>query len=114
VSRRKSDVAMALTQIMATRRPPAQACLMTPPSPIPIHLSDDPDAPSIAIDAARVARGLGLDVAAFRQLMADRKIALLCERGTGADTGRWRATFYLGERRLRLVVDAQGNVLGEA
>lgn len=99
-----------MIQVMATDRPQAQACRMSPSSPIPIHLSDDPDAPSIAIDAARVAHGLGLDVAAFRQLMAER----MCERGTGDDTGRWRATFYLGERRLRLVVDAEGNVLAEA
>ena len=84
---------------------------MTPPPTIPIRLSDEPHAPSVEIDGACIARGLGLDVTAFRQLMADRKIALLCERGTGEDSGRWRVTFYHRERRLRLVVDAQGNVL---
>lgn len=84
-----------------------------PPRPIPIRLCEAPHATSVEIDGARVARGLGLEVSAFRQLMADRKIGLLCERGTGEDAGRWRATFYLGERRLRLLVDAQGNVLAE-
>jgi len=103
----------AMTQVMATGRPPAQACPVSPRSTIPIRLSDDPREPSIEIDAARVARDLGLDLAAFRQLMADRKITVLCERGTGEDAGRWRATFYHGDRRLRLVVDAQGNVLTE-
>ncbi|WP_242101550.1 MULTISPECIES: DUF6522 family protein [unclassified Lysobacter] len=84
---------------------------MTPSPTIPIRLSDEPHAASVEIDGTRVARGLGLEEAAFRQLMAERKIALLCERGTGEDSGLWRATFYYGERRLRLVVDAQGNVL---
>lgn len=35
----------------------------------------------------------------------------LCERGTGQDAGLVRVTFYLGKRRLRLVVDADGCVL---
>jgi hypothetical protein len=82
-------------------------------SAIPISLRDDPREAPIEVDGTRVAHGLGLDVAAFRQLMDDRKISVLCERGTGEDAGRWRATFYLGERRMRLVVDARGNVLAE-
>jgi len=80
---------------------------------IPLELHDDLRQPAIEVDAARVARGLGLQVAWFRKLMDDRRITVLCERGTGEDTGRWRATFYHDDRRLRLVVDAQGNVLGE-
>lgn len=83
------------------------------PTTIPISLQGGPRAPDIEIDAARIARGLGLDVADFRQLMADRQITVLCERGTGEDAGRWRASFYLGDRRVRLVVDAAGNVLAE-
>jgi hypothetical protein len=86
---------------------------MTRRPTIPITLQDQPHATLIEVDGTRVASGLGLDVATFRQLMADRKIALLCERGTGEDIGRWRATFYHRERRLRLVLDAQGNVLAE-
>ena len=54
---------------------------------------------------------MGLDVAAFRQLMDDGKITVLCERGTGEDAGTWRASFYYGGRRARFVVDAQGNPL---
>lgn len=86
---------------------------MTPRSTIPITVLDDPRTPPIEIDGAHVAHRLGLDVAAFRQLMARRKIAVLCERGTGEDAGCWRATFYHGERRVRLVVDAEGTVLRE-
>lgn len=82
-----------------------------PPTAIPISLQVGPREPSIAVDAARIARGLGLEVAAFRQLMADRKVTVLCERGTGEDTGRWRASFYYDGRRVRLVVDADGTVL---
>jgi hypothetical protein len=66
---------------------------------------------SIEIEGAVVARALGLEVDVFRQLMRDRKITLLCERGTGEDHGRYRATFYHGSRRARLVVDQHGRVL---
>ena len=67
--------------------------------------------PELEIDGALVARAMGLDVAAFRQLMDDGKISVLCERGTGEDAGTWRASFYYGGRRARFVVDAQGNPL---
>lgn len=62
----------------------------------------------IEIDARIIARGLGLEVAHFRQLMDQRKISVLCERGTGDDAGLYRATFYHRDRRLRLMVDAAG------
>lgn len=68
--------------------------------------------PQIEIDGALVARSLGLEVARFRELMAQRKIAVLCERGTGDDAGLYRATFYYGKRRLRLIVDEQGQLAG--
>jgi hypothetical protein len=64
---------------------------------------------AVEIDGALVARGLGLSIEQFRQLMEDRKITLLCERGTGADAGLYRASFYLDGKRVRLVVDGDGN-----
>ena len=64
---------------------------------------------AVEIDGALVARGLGLPIEQFRQLMEDRKITLLCERGTGEDAGLYRASFYLDGKRVRLVVDADGN-----
>lgn len=64
--------------------------------------------PSIEIDGALVARALSLDVAEFRQLMQNGKITVLCERGTGDDAGHYRASFYLGDRRVRFIVDAAG------
>ena len=68
----------------------------------------------IDIDAARVSALLGLEVEAFRTLMANGKIATLCERGTGPDEGRWRATFWHGSVRARLVVDPEGHILATA
>ena len=75
---------------------------------IPIDL-DRP--PVMEIDGAVVARGLGLEVAEFRQLMDQRKITVLCERGTGADAGLYRASFYHEGKRLRLVVDGDGHLV---
>lgn len=84
-----------------------------PSTTIPISLQGGPREPSIEIDAARIAHGLGLEVTAFRELMANRKVTVLCERGTGDDAGRWRASFHYGGRRVRLVVDLDGKVLAE-
>ncbi len=67
--------------------------------------------PPIDVDGARIAGLLGLEVDEFRTLMARGKIATLCERGTGDDAGRWRATFWHGARRARLIVDAAGAIL---
>ena len=65
-------------------------------------------APRLEIDGAMVARELGLETGQFRQLMADGKISVLCEKGTGEDNGTWRASFYHGKRRARFVVDSRG------
>ena len=68
-------------------------------------------APRLDIDGAMVARELGLETGQFRQLMADGKISVLCERGTDDDAGTWRASFYYGQRRARFVVDSRGRPL---
>jgi hypothetical protein len=64
--------------------------------------------PQVEIDGALVARALDLEVDEFRRLMEDRRISVLCERGVGEDEGLYRASFYYGERRARMVVDANG------
>ena len=74
--------------------------------PIPIDLNPER---AVEIDGALVAAGLGLALAEFRQLMEQRKITTLCERGTGEDAGLYRASFYHEGKRVRLVVDADGN-----
>ena len=84
----------------ANTPPPGSGSASPAPPPSPID-----------IDGTRVADLLGLKVDAFRQLMANGKITTLCERGTGADAGQWRATFWHGARRARLLVAADGRVL---
>ena len=74
-------------------------------APIPIELAEPP---TIEVDGGLVAQGLGLEVPEFRRLMEQRRIRVLCERGTGEHAGLHRATFYHGDRRVRLVVDDEG------
>ena len=74
--------------------------------PIPIDLNPSR---AVEIDGALVARGLGLALAEFRQLMEHRKITVLCERGKGEDAGLYRASFYHDGKRVRLVVDGDGH-----
>src|SRR5690606_13965164 len=68
--------------------------------------------PEVEIDAALVAECLGLAVGDFRRLLELRRITVLCERGTDEDAGLYRATFYHGQRRVRLGVDASGRPVG--
>jgi len=65
----------------------------------------------VEVDGALVARGFGLDVDCFRQLMGQGAITQLCERGTGEDAGLYRASFYHGGTRVRMVVDGEGVVV---
>ena len=64
---------------------------------------------NVEIDAMIVAEGLDLAVPRFRELMQQGKGAVLCERGTGEDQGLYRASFYHAGKRVRLVVDSDGN-----
>ncbi|GAA5069025.1 DUF6522 family protein [Lysobacter panacisoli] len=72
-----------------------------------------PAPPALEIDGARVAHELGIEVSELRQLMDDKRIAVLCERGTGEDEGTWRASFYLGKKRARFMFDRAGRVLAD-
>lgn len=67
--------------------------------------------PSLEVDGALVAARLGLPGDAFRRLMADGQVSVLCERGIGEDAGRYRATFYYAGRRARLLLDEAGRML---
>lgn len=66
---------------------------------------------TIEIDARIIAEGLGMAPDQVEPARQQGTITTLCERGTGDDAGLVRVTFYLGKRRLRLVVDARGSVL---
>lgn len=78
---------------------------------IPVNLNPTQH---IEVDGALVARGLGLPLAGFQQLMEDRKVTVLCERGVGDDAGTYRASFYYEGKRVRLLVDGEGNLLHPA
>lgn len=65
---------------------------------------------AIEIDARIVAEGLGIEPDQVEPARRAGTIATMCERGTGIDAGLVRVTFYLGKRRLRVVVDANGSV----
>lgn len=69
--------------------------------------------PQIDIDGPTVARTLGLEVDEFRELMNNGKISVLCERGTGEDEGRYRASFYYQHKRARFILDETGKILGQ-
>jgi hypothetical protein len=69
------------------------------------------DQDSVNIDAALVARGLRLLPKTLLERMRDGKITARCERGVEEDAGRFRLTFFHARRRLRLIVDQEGNVL---
>ena len=70
--------------------------------------------PDIEIEAGLVAPGLELGLEEFRELMSQGRIGVLCERGTGEDSGLYRASFYHGGRRVRLVVDRSGHPVAAA
>ena len=63
------------------------------------------------VDASVVAEGLGLALADLKAGMRAGKITTLAERGTDADFGRHRLTFFSEHRRLRLVIDERGTIL---
>ncbi|KFN43236.1 hypothetical protein N790_11030 [Arenimonas malthae CC-JY-1] len=65
----------------------------------------------VDVDARLVAEGLGLPPQDVPAMVADRRIATLCERGTGEDAGLYRFTFWFGHKRFRLTTDAAGHPL---
>ena len=73
-----------------------------------------PETGEITVDAAVL--GSLLDVAASEvpALMRARAITSLCERGIGADAGRYRLSFFYRNRRARLHVDETGCILQRA
>ena len=78
-----------------------------------LQLTVLPVPPAVEVDARLVAEGLGLDPAQVPAMVADRRIATLCERGTGEDAGLFRFTFYHRGQRFRLVTDAHGEPVAD-
>jgi hypothetical protein len=65
----------------------------------------------VQVDAAIVAEGLKITPSLVQEQMRKGKITTLCERGIDDDQGRHRLTFFSASRRLRLLVDDNGNIL---
>ncbi|MFP1632899.1 DUF6522 family protein [Zhengella sp. ZM62] len=63
------------------------------------------DDDGFVVDAAVLASGFRLPVEEIRSLMRDGRITSKTEAGEGEDQGRWRITFYHGERAFRLVLN---------
>ncbi len=63
------------------------------------------------VDADIVGAGLGIEPALVQTLMRDGQITSVCERGAGEDVGRYRLTFFHGNRAFQLVVDIEGHVI---
>lgn len=65
----------------------------------------------ILIDAKLLADLLRLEPAAVHLLMRTQEITSFCERGIDEHEGQYRLSFFCGNRRARLNVDAAGNVV---
>ena len=66
---------------------------------------------AVCIDATIIAEGLAIQPALVQPLIRKGTLTSLCERGLDRDAGKFRLTFFHGRRRLRLIVDAGGNVV---
>ncbi|WP_292316618.1 DUF6522 family protein [Mesorhizobium sp.] len=75
-----------------------------------IEMSDG----EIVVHAELLGPLLGLEPAAIPSLLRDRTITSFCERGSGADEGRYRLTFFHANRRARLVVDCAGMIVSRS
>jgi hypothetical protein len=72
-----------------------------------ISFQDD----AVEIDAALIADGLGMAPECVQAEMRSGGITSTCERGVDADAGTFRLSFKAGNRRLRLIVDAGGEMI---
>jgi hypothetical protein len=66
---------------------------------------------AIEVDAALIAERFGIEPGLVQAHMQDGHITSLCERGIDEDAGTYRLSFFTKHKRVRLVVDAAGNVL---
>jgi len=66
------------------------------------------------VGAEVIAAAFGLAVAEVPALMRAGAITSRFETGSDADAGRFRLTFFHGERAFRLVVDGDGRILARA
>lgn len=72
-----------------------------------IELSDG----SVNLDASLIAADFGLDAPGVLEAMRTGRMTSIWERGVDDDAGRYRVTFIHENRQLRLIVDANGQIL---
>lgn len=72
-----------------------------------LQLSDG----QVYLEATLIAEDFGLDAPGVLEAMRTGQLTSLWEKGVGHDAGRYRVTFFYQNRQLRLVVDANGQVL---
>jgi hypothetical protein len=65
----------------------------------------------IQVEAQLISDGLGIDLASLQAGMRKGKITSRYERGIDEDVGRHRLTFFIHNRRFRLIVDDTGGVV---
>ncbi len=66
---------------------------------------------ALTIDAALIAKDLGLEPAVVLDCVRTGQLTAVYERGIAEDAGRCRLTFAYERRRLRLIIEETGQVL---
>lgn len=65
----------------------------------------------VQVDAQVLADAFRITQDDLKAAMRDGTITSQYERGEDEDAGKFRLTFFSAERRVRMIADAQGNVL---
>lgn len=69
---------------------------------------------SFTVTAEVIAEGLGLRPQDVQPMLAGRQISSWVEAGVDEDFGTFRLTFATHRRRLRLIVDALGDIVSKS
>ncbi len=72
------------------------------------------DGEDFVVPAELLAEALLVPAAEVPAMLRDGRIRTRAEEGVGEDAGRFRLSFETGRRRLRLVVDADGEVINRS
>jgi len=70
--------------------------------------------PQFSVPAETLAEAFDLSLEDVRAGMRAGTLTSRCERGEGADAGRWRLVFFHAGRALRLTVDGEGRIMTRA
>jgi hypothetical protein len=79
-----------------------------------IEIASETGGPAFTVPAEVIAEGLGLPAAQVQALLAQRQISSWVEAGTNENLGTFRLTFASERRRLRLIVNALGDIVSRS